>query len=84
MKQTDILFGQRVHIEQLRPRYVLPADVPPGTGSTRKEFEEWSMRVCGFQKPILADGQVMRTPFGLHMNAKTLAMLRADLAGGAV
>jgi hypothetical protein len=75
------LFGLRVHIEAPRPRYVLPPEVPPGTGCTRSEFEEWSKRVCGYQSPFLSDGKVIKTPYGLHMNANTFERLK--IKGGA-
>jgi hypothetical protein len=66
------LLGMTVVIEQPRLRYTLPTDVPPGTGCTREEFAEWSARVCGFQKPLLANGEVFQLGDGtLYMNAAT-------------
>lgn len=79
--QTLFGMGVHVHIETQRPRYALPLDVPPGTGSTRAEFEEWSKRVCGYQAPLLADGVVLQSPHGVHMNAKTFSYLK--IAAGA-
>ena len=76
---NEMLYGERVHIEKLRPRYVLPDDVPPGTGSTREEFAEWSARVCGYAKPLLPDGQVYKTQFGLTMNETTWRQLQAAI-----
>ncbi len=77
----ESLFGLRVHIEAPHPRYVLPPEVPPGTGCTRAEFEEWSKRVCGYQVPFLSDGMVVQSLYGLHMNANTFAGLKKK--GGA-
>ena len=58
-------------VEQLRPRYVLPLDVPPPTGMTREEFEEWSRKVCGYQDSILSDGQVLLMEGRMHMSQAT-------------
>lgn len=74
--ERPILFGMRIHIETLHPRYKLPPDVPPGTGCTRSEFEEWSKRVCGYQAPLLADMAVFQSHLGLHMNANTFACIK--------
>lgn len=71
------LFGDRVFVEKPRQRYILPGDVPPPPGMTREEFDQWSRRVCGFQPPLIEDGQVFRTANGLHMNASTWAKVKA-------
>lgn len=68
---AQMIYGVTVHVEPLRQRYKLPNDVPPPTGMTREQFDEWSRRVCGYCPPLIADGQVLKTPYGLHMNAKT-------------
>lgn len=75
-------FGVTVQVEPLRQRYSLPADVPPPKGMTRDEFDAWSRRVCGFQKPLLEDGQVLKTPYGLHMNAATWRAAQEALRKG--
>ena len=75
------LYGLKVLIEPQRQRYTLPADVPPPPGMSREQFNDWSRRVCGFHAPILADGQVFKSPDGaMYMNATTWAALRATLA----
>lgn len=43
----SMVMGLRVIEAPLRPRYVLPDDVPPPKGMTRDEFAAWSRRVCG-------------------------------------
>lgn len=66
------LAGITITVEQRRARYNLPDDVPPGTGSTREEFAEWSKRVCGYSDPLIPDGQMVG--IGLNqvvMNANT-------------
>lgn len=71
----DQLFGMKIIVEPLRPRYTLPDDVPTG-GGTREEFAEWSKRVCGSAYPLLKDGQIVKTPFGIHCNARTFEQLK--------
>jgi hypothetical protein len=70
------LFGMKIIVEPLRPRYTLPDDVPTG-GGTREEFADWSKRVCGYASPILKDGQIVTTPFGIHCNAATFEQIKA-------
>lgn len=77
------LFGTPVVIEQPRPRYVLPDDVPPPTGMTREEFAAWSVRVCGYAPPFLKDGDVMTLSGALHMNQATFNKLQAHIEGQA-
>lgn len=72
----NFIQGLRVHIEPPRPRYVLPADVPPPPGMTREEFDAWSRRVCGYGSSLIPDGQVLSTPYGLHMNQATFDRLK--------
>lgn len=72
----NTLYGYRVVIEQLRPRYTLPPDVPPGTDCTREEFEEWSARVCGFQKPLLNDGTITSAGDTLYMSLETFEKIK--------
>lgn len=75
------LNGLPVMVEPERPRYTLPADVPPPTGMTRDEFAQWSRRVCGIQAPLIPDGQVLNLAGAMHMNAKTWARIRRELSG---
>lgn len=49
--------GTRVIVEPLRPRYTLPSSVPTPPGMTREEFAAWSAQVCGYQAPLVQDGQ---------------------------
>ena len=71
------MFGMKVYIESLRPRYTLPNDVPPPKGMTREDFDAWSREVCGYQPPLVADGQILKTPYGLHMNKQTWEKVKA-------
>ncbi len=76
MSRHQTLFGMPVYIETPQPRYSLPLDVPPGTGCTRTEFEEWSKRVCGYQPSLLTDGAAVQVAGRLHMNANTFLRLK--------
>lgn len=75
------LAGLPVIVEPERPRYTLPADVPPPPGMTRDEFAQWSRRVCGIQAPLIPDGQMLSLAGRLHMNAKTWDRMRRELSG---
>lgn len=77
------ILGMPVVIEQPRPRYVLPADVPPPTGMTRDEFAAWSKEWCGHAEPLMLDGHVMNLHGTLYMTAATFAQLQAKLAADA-
>ena len=75
------LLGMPVVIEDPRPRYTLPDDVPPPTGMTRAEFAEWSLRVCGYAPTFLRDGDVLTLHGALHMTRTTWRNLQAHLDG---
>jgi len=81
MADTSLsVYGLPVHVEPKRPRYVLPPDVPPPTGMTRAEFASWSRMVCGFQKPLVKDGEVMCMGWAFLVNERTFYELKAATA----
>lgn len=71
------LMGMPVVIEDPRPRYTLPDDVPPPTGMTRAEFAAWSIQVCGYAPTFLKDGDVLTLHGSLHMTRATFLDLKA-------
>lgn len=74
-KPTDF-FGMRVHIIEPAPRYSLPEDVPPGTGSTREDFAKWSARVCGYREDNII---CIKTPRGLYMTRGTFEAMKTSM-----
>lgn len=75
------ILGTPVHIIQDAKRE-LPAEVIPGVPwppGFKEEIDAW---MAGFFKPqnIIADGEVWKTPAGLHMNPRTYDRVVKTLA----
>lgn len=77
---SGALSGFDVRVEPRRPRYELPLDVPPPPGMSRAEFAAWSISVCGYQPPVLMDGEVLRAGCLLYMNHDTWERIKVDLS----
>jgi hypothetical protein len=72
-------YGVPVIIEQPKPRYVLPDDVPPPKGMTREEFNEWSLSVCGYMPSIIPNGMVYKTHREMFMSYETFQDMKSIL-----
>lgn len=75
---VNSIFGLRVFLSPDRPRYVLPPDVPPPTGMTRREFDAWARVTCGTVND-LSDGEMLCTAQAVHVNPRTFAHLKVVL-----
>ena len=72
------IYGLKVFVSPDRPRYVLPPDVPPPTGMTRREFDAWARETLGVANDI-PDGEVYFAANAVYANPRTFAHLKAAL-----
>jgi hypothetical protein len=70
--------GLKITVTPDVPRYVLPPDVPPPTGMTRREFDAWALDTCGTTN-LLADGWMAKGRDTVYVNPRTFARVKAAL-----
>lgn len=73
------LLGMKVFVHKAQLRYTLPEFLlpepycVPWPKGFKAETDEWAKEVCGVQKPLLKDGEILHTPTlnAFHCNEVT-------------
>lgn len=71
-------YGLKVHVSHDHAKRKLPDEVIPGVipwpPGFKDEMDAWLLSFFGTVN-LIKDGDVIKTPYGLHMNPRTLEQL---------